>query len=144
MLPAACRSCGVILERRDRMYCEECLPEHEEEKLARLSAEGPSALARLRAEGLDPNTMPEVQAKLSVTMSKRGLDVAAWDREHAERPDAEVFRREILPGLQGVPLARIVVRTGLSLRYASLIRRGERVPHPMHWEALRGIVSAAD
>jgi len=59
--------------------------------------------------------------------------------EYAERPDPEYFRREILPGAPGVPLARIVVRTGLSLRYASLIRLGERVPHPMQWETLRAI-----
>jgi hypothetical protein len=25
--------------------------------------------------------------------------------------------------------------TGLSLRYVSLIRRGERTPHPRHWQA---------
>jgi hypothetical protein len=38
-----------------------------------------------------------------------------------------------------VPLARIVAFTGLSLRYASLIRRGEKVPHPKHWVTLRTV-----
>jgi hypothetical protein len=33
--------------------------------------------------------------------------------------------------------------TGLSLRYVSLIRRGERTPHPRHWEALQAATEAA-
>jgi hypothetical protein len=49
----------------------------------------------------------------------------------------EVFRREILPLIQNVPLRRLSKGTGLSLRYVSLIRRGERVPHPRHWDASR-------
>jgi hypothetical protein len=109
------------------------------EHTATFAAAGPAALADMREAGVDPTQTVEARAKLSESMSRRGLDVAAWDREHSERPDPEVFRSEILPGLQGVPLARIVVRTGLSLRYASLIRRGEKVPHPMHWDALRAI-----
>src|SRR5439155_15558817 len=93
----------------------------------------------MRDAGHDPTQTAEARAKLSKAMSRRSLEVAAWDRAYGERPNPELFRREILPGLQGVPLARIVVRTGLSLRYASLIRRGERVPHPMHWKVLRAI-----
>lgn len=141
-IPAACRSCGLILKDRDRLLCDECLIEHDRAKLGTMMESGPAALARMRAQGRDPSTTPEAQAKRSGSMSRRGLDVAAWDREHDERPDPEIFRREILPGLQGIPLARIVVRTGLSLRYASLIRRGERVPHPMHWEELERLAKS--
>jgi hypothetical protein len=72
-------------------------------------------------------------------MLRRGKEVADWNREHPEPPDPDIFREEILPALQGVPLARIVAFTGLSLRYASLIRRGEKVPHPKHWVALRTV-----
>jgi hypothetical protein len=50
-----------------------------------------------------------------------------------------VFKREILPLIQEVPLRRLVEATGLSLRYCSLIRRDEKVPHPRHWEALREV-----
>jgi hypothetical protein len=38
--------------------------------------------------------------------------------------------------IQNVPLSRLVKATGLSLRYVSQIRRGEKVPHPRHWQAL--------
>ncbi len=140
-LPNRCRTCGAELDQADRLYCDGCGVVFGAERLERFQAAGPGALAQMRKAGHDPTQTPEATAKLSDSMSRRGLDVAAWDRVHGERPDPEVFRREILPGLQGVALARIVVRTGLSLRYASLIRRGEKVPHPMHWEALRAIAS---
>jgi hypothetical protein len=143
-LRSACLSCGVVLDDRGRTYCDECLPERRQQVEVAFTAAALAALARMRDADVDPAQTPEARAKLSESMSKRGLDVAAWDREHGERPDPEVFRRDILPGLQGVPLARIVVRTGLSLRYASLIRRGEKVPHPLHWDALRSIALMDD
>jgi hypothetical protein len=48
----------------------------------------------------------------------------------------ELFAREILPGLQRVPLSDLVRATGLTQGYLSQIRRGEKVPHPRHWPAL--------
>jgi hypothetical protein len=51
--------------------------------------------------------------------------------------DLTVFEREILPLIREVPLSCLVGATGLSLRYVSQIRRGERVPHPKHWQGLR-------
>jgi hypothetical protein len=42
---------------------------------------------------------------------------------------------DILPLIQDVPLSQLQQATGLSLRYVSLIRRGERTPHPRHWRA---------
>jgi hypothetical protein len=44
-----------------------------------------------------------------------------------------------LPGLLHVPIRQIAKTAGISLRYASLIRRGQRVPHPRHWDALASI-----
>jgi hypothetical protein len=38
-----------------------------------------------------------------------------------------------------VPLSRLAKATGLSLRYCALIRRGERMPHPRHWEGFRAL-----
>ena len=61
--------------------------------------------------------------------------VRAWD-EGNERPDPEFFVRDILPELQGIPLRKLAEATGLSVQDCGLIRRGLRVPHPRHWEAL--------
>jgi hypothetical protein len=55
--------------------------------------------------------------------------------------DLSAFQRDILPLIQGVPLSRLQRATGLSLRFVSLIRRGERTPHPRHWQAFRSAVS---
>jgi hypothetical protein len=69
-------------------------------------------------------------------MRQRMNEIRAWEAQH-QRPDPEVFRREILPLLRTIPIRRIAREVGISLRYASLIRRGEYVPHPRWWEKLR-------
>jgi len=55
--------------------------------------------------------------------------------------ERERFLREILRRLAGVKLSQIQNAIGCSVRYASLIRRGERLPHPMHFKALAALVS---
>ena len=64
-----------------------------------------------------------------------------WERAQASRFDPEAFARKIAPGLTSVPLATIMRATGLSRPYCAMIRRGERVPHPRHWEALVILIS---
>lgn len=137
LLPPACRSCGLILETPDRTYCDECLPDQRREQHAAFSASGPAALARLRERGADPSQSPAAKRKLGAANSRKMREVRAWDREN-DRQDPEVFVREILPSLQGIPLRRLAATTGLSVQHCGMIRRGLRVPHPRHWEALRG------
>ena len=55
-------------------------------------------------------------------------------REHGKLIDLSAFERDILPLIQDVHKSTADT-TGLSLRYAFQIRRGERVPHPRHWQA---------
>jgi hypothetical protein len=70
-------------------------------------------------------------------MQQRRRDEAEWDEAHPDAiVDEAVFRSEILPGLQGLPLSTLVVATGLSQQYCSLIRRGLKVLHARHWDAL--------
>ncbi len=64
---------------------------------------------------------------------------AEWEKEHPEALDPDFFAREIRPRLASVPLAALVRVTGLSQPYCAMVRRGERVPHPRHWEALRAL-----
>jgi hypothetical protein len=59
-----------------------------------------------------------------------------WDERHGKLVDLSAFQCDILPLIQAVPLSRPQEATGLSLRYVSLIRRGERTPHPRHWQTL--------
>ena len=55
-----------------------------------------------------------------------------------ERPDPEVFTREILPLLQSTTLPQMRAATGLSTTMCARIRRGY-VPHPRHWGRLRSL-----
>ena len=41
-----------------------------------------------------------------------------------------------MPALQAVPLQRLVDATGLSKTVCSQVRRGLKVPHARHWDAL--------
>ncbi len=135
-LPSACRSCGLVLDTPGRTYCDECLPKDRRGRTAAFSAAGPAGLARLRAQGIDPSQSPKAKRKMGRANARNMREVHAWDREH-ERPDTEIFVREILPGLQGLPLRRLAAATGLSIQHCGLIRRGLRVPHPRHWDGLR-------
>lgn len=63
-----------------------------------------------------------------------GSDTRRWlaEREH--------FIREIQPKLVGIPLRRIAEATGFSLRYASLVRDGGYVPHPVDYTTLTSLL----
>jgi hypothetical protein len=137
-LPAACRVCGLILPRGRKNYCDECLPEFQVEQTAGFVASAHLALTKLRADGKDPAQTPQAKRKMGAANSKQMLAVRAWDREH-ERPDPEIFKREILPAIQDIPLRNLTTATGLSVQHCGDIRRGLRVPHPRHWEALRSL-----
>jgi hypothetical protein len=52
---------------------------------------------------------------------------------------SEQYRNEVLPRLSNVSLSRIMTATGWSVRYSSLVRRGEKIPHPMHFGALERV-----
>ncbi len=67
----------------------------------------------------------------------RPRNAATTGRSTSGPWDREAFRREILPALQGVSVAAMAKATGLSLAFCWKVRRGEKVPHPRHWEALR-------
>jgi len=79
----------------------------------------------------------EAAARRGQTVADRKQAIREWERQFGKIVDLTIFEREILPLIQEVPLSRLVKATGLSLRYCSQIRRGEKVPHPRHWLALR-------
>ncbi len=48
----------------------------------------------------------------------------------------EVYEKQVQPQLRTASLSQIAAVLGVSIPYASDIRRGRRRPHPRHWEAL--------
>jgi hypothetical protein len=81
---------------------------------------------------------------------RRGAAIAArkralrqWEESHPDADrDPDVFRREILPGLQGVRLSEIVEAAGISKAFASQVRAGSYTPHLSTWEALSALVKS--
>ncbi len=137
-LPDACHSCGIVFDgaSRDRDLCDECLLDSRRERVVAFQTAGRAAIDRAVAEGRHVSTNPAAKAKLGRANAARIAEAIAWEREHRGPADPDVFRREILPELQDLPLSRLSAATGLSNAYCSQVRRGLAVPHPRHWEAL--------
>jgi hypothetical protein len=133
---------GGEVPRRDRVYCDDCLPHHRREQFATaFHGSGLRAIEQARAEGNDPTHGAKAAVARAATNVERKREARKWDERYGKLTDLSPFTRDILPLIQGVPLSRLQRATGLSLRYVSLIRRGEKTPHPRHWQAL---ITAAD
>lgn len=122
--------------RRSRTYCDDCLPHYQREQYGQaFHGAGLTAIESAKAAGADPAHGAEAATRRASTNINRKRQVREWDEQHGKLVDLSAFKREILPLIQDVPLSRLQRATGLSLRYVSLIRRGERTPHPRHWQA---------
>jgi hypothetical protein len=139
-LPIACLDCGQVLDTPDRTYCDDCLPAQRTEAVTTFSMAGPQALAELRTQGSDPAHGGAAATARGTRNAPYVAAVAEWEREHEEPANPDVFARDILPRLQGVPLRAIAQATGLSEGYCSFVRRGQKVPHQRHWDALRVLI----
>ena len=78
------------------------------------------------------HTAGKARAASNIT---RKTQAREWDEQHGKLVDLSAFQRDILPKIQNIPLSQLQRATGLSLRYVSLIRRGEKTPHPRDGEA---------
>jgi hypothetical protein len=133
----ACRECGVTLTNPDRQYCRDCLPKFKDRRTDNLVRAARRVLEEMRTSPDDPARSAEAIAKRVAAHSKRRTAALAWAAANPGPHDATVFRQEIAPKLSGVTLPANMRATGLSSAYCWRIRRGERVPHPMYWQALR-------
>lgn len=144
--PAVCLDCGTVLEKRGRLYCADCLPARRALVSEPLRKAGAAAVRNHIAMGHDPTHGGRAAKRRGLAVSQHLKAVGRWNREHRYEIDPQIYRQDILPRLASVPLSRLMEATGLSLRYCSLIRRGERTPHPRHWDTLErvGRISRGD
>jgi hypothetical protein len=77
-------------------------------------------------------------------IAARKREISEWEERYGRLTDLGAFKREILPTIQAVPLSKLVRATDLSLRYCSQVRRGERIPHPRHWQSFVAAGAASD
>jgi hypothetical protein len=137
--PSACRECGIVLSDPERQYCRDCLPTFKDQRTDKLVRAARQVLAEMRASADDPARSPEAIAKRVATNAMRREAARAWEQENPGPHDRQVYRSETLPSLADVTLPQMMRATGLTSGYCWKIRRGERIPHPMYWEALRAL-----
>jgi len=134
-LPKTCVLCGAELKENRRRYCTACKPVQSLEAMSKAH----EALQARRLAGDDPAHGGEVGRQRGQRNAEVLRENAAWEREQLQVADPDAFAREIGPKVSEMSLAAMMRATGLSRPYCSMIRRGVRVPHPRHWEALRGL-----
>jgi hypothetical protein len=136
---------GDPVPRRERVYCDACLPHYQREQFAEAFVHsGLRSIEAKKFTGRDITHGGEAAKRRGRSIAERKRAIREWEREFGKVVDLTVFEREILPSIHGVPLSRLVKATGLSLRYCSQIRRGEKVPHPRHWAALAAATRSSD
>jgi CRISPR-associated endonuclease Cas1 len=128
-LPRNCSECGARLPHDQRKRCDGCADRYR-------GYERLQYLAEMRAAGNDPAHGGIAAQRRADALAKNMAAVQEWDAGQ-ERPPDEEFTQTILPGLANVTVRAMAEATGLSPGYCSFIRRGLRIPHPRHWNALR-------
>ena len=148
VIGSTCPECGKMFHDPGREFCSsKCWDKFNmEHHLPQTAEAGLATLARMRAEGKDPAHGGDAARRRGASNSQRARERAEWERQH-EGIDLDVardqYRRNTLPKLAGTTLGNIMKATGLSKRYASLIRRGVVTPHPMHFDALIDLVGVS-
>lgn len=64
-----------------------------------------------------------------------------WERSGENSISEDVYKTEIQPKLRNLTLSSIMKALGVSVVYASHIRKGRRVPHPRHWSMLAALAT---
>ena len=128
LFPTACRGCGTSLADVSRAYCDVCLPERAAEVREAWKAAGPLALAGTNHGG----TIGRARGRTNAAHRKAML---AWEAVHGTEYDPTFWTTMILPTIQAIPVRKLAAATGLSHMYCALVKRGDRVPHPVQWDA---------
>jgi len=130
--PHVCFVCGKPIER-EHDYCRDCAAKNSTACLI-----SGARLGRVAAQS--------VQAQERRKETKRRHDLARrnWSPSgQAVCLNEEAYTKRILPALGSATLSQIASAIGVSIPYASDIRRGRRRPHPRHWQALAELVDVS-
>ena len=118
-----CRLCGAEL-KRGNSTCSGC-----SRSVARDNLLIAAKLGRSKTHA------PIAEARRGATQVKQRMAMRNWNPERQPRWLSEdVFRARIQPLLARIEVPLIAKTIDVSKPYATSIRRGERLPHPRHWE----------
>ena len=130
-----CERCGKPIPRTST-HCSRCAVEDLRVRMVGVAQKGRIA-----------SKSPLSRARLSETQRRHTTACHRWNpADHPKWLTDDVFTNRIQPRLANYSLSQIASAMGVSIPYASDIRRGGRRPHPRHWETLAklaGIAAAA-
>lgn len=125
-----CLDCGKPIDR-SHSWCAECSRKNSIKTLI-----GGAKLGRVIAHGA------LAQARLKETKLRHDLARKEWSPTNQPGWLTQaVYETEIQPKLISASLSQLASAIGVSIQYASDIRKGTRRPHPRHWLALANLVS---
>jgi hypothetical protein len=120
-----CPICGAAVTTGST-YCAKCVPDVNRENLLRQAKLGRIATHSASAE-----------ARRAATHARHVEAVRKWNpSDLPEWLDEETYKREILTRLAQFTAKAIRLKLDVSHPYASLIKRGLKIPHPRHWMPL--------
>ena len=124
-----CAGCGKLIERSHK-WCYECA-----QKNLTASFVAGRQSGRIASQS--------AIAKAHRKETKRRHDLARSNWSPSDQPvwlTHEAYAMQIQPRLASASLSQIASAIGVSLPYASDIRKGRRRPHPRHWEVLANLI----
>ncbi len=105
------------------IYCGKCVPAINRESMLEKSKLGRIATHR-----------PIAEARRAATHAKQVEALRRWNPSELPKwLDEDFYRMEILPRLSGFTIKKIRTAIDVSHPYATLIKRGSKIPHPRHW-----------
>ena|ERR1035441_4567429 len=86
----------------------------------------------------------QAQALRSEAQRRHAAAQKAWDpAAHPAWLNEKAYREKIQPLLKGVSTSAIATALGVTWAYASVVRKGEKLPHPRHWLPLAELAGLA-
>jgi len=128
-----CEGCGKVVGK-SVMHCAGCANEVRSERMRAIAQRGRVA-----------SKSSESRARLASTQRLQRKARKNWDA--LSQPDwltEEFYSTTVRPLLIQCSLSRIANALGVSIPYASDIRKGRRRPHARHWQALASLVGVVE
>ena len=128
-----CRGCGSVLCSTQREHCALCGVSISRANMIKLARKGRAAAKS-----------GESRARMSASQkrqraARRGWlpsSLPAWLTQSS-------YREMILPRLSGVTVPTLANALNVSEPYAAKVRKGQHVPHPMHWQEMAQLVGVS-
>jgi len=130
---ARCPLCGAAVTTGS-VYCVKCVPDVNRENLLRQAKLGQIATHSAIAE-----------TRRAATQARQAEALRQWNP--ADLPkwfDEDVYKAHVLPRLSKFTVKAIRLRLSVSHPYATLIKRGQSIPHPRHWIPLAELTGWKD